>query len=262
MLEPENEFAVKYVGATRNPLFDATGEGDTVHYWKTPPRKLIIVHANIFFSCWAAFSVALFLGIRHCQEAYQKNDSMITHWTCLFTANFVVMASASRIWKYEDCAEDDYDDDLADSHFEKFCNRSLFAAFLGLLSGLSGVLICYLRLKIVDQIGSMLSLVAWCCAAVYVTYTYADVGPYENTGPGKDPGTLYFATWACVIISLKMASKLLIEIAVSEGAKEDPEVELGNISTKGGPAVKGPLEFEDAQEDEEVEEVEVVGVHA
>jgi hypothetical protein len=244
---------------------------DRVQNWKIPPRELLIFNANIFFSSWAAFIVALFLGIRHCQQAVEKYDSMITHWTGLFTASFVVMMSASRIWKDENCV-DDSDDDFEDLHFEKFCNRSLFAVILGVLSGVFGVVICFLRLKIVDQIGSMLSLVAWCCAAVYVTYSY-DVGPYENIGPGKDPGTLYFATWACLIISLKMASKLLIESAIPEYAKVAPQGEVGAVPTKGGPAVKDHHAFEEVPEDERVETytpeahlvhgaLNVAGVHA
>jgi hypothetical protein len=147
------------------------------------------------------------------------------------------MASASRSWKDEACV-DDSDDDFGDLHFEKFCNRSLFAAILRLLSGVSGVVICFLLLKIVDQIGSMLSLVTWCCVAVYVvSYSY-DVGPNENIGPGKDPGTLYFATWACLTISLKTASKLLIESAIPEYANVAPQGEGGSVPTKGGPEVK------------------------
>jgi hypothetical protein len=271
LLDPDNEFAVKYADSKRNPLVVVTR--DRVKNWKIPPRELVIFNANIFFSSWAAFIVALFLGIRHWQQDFDTYyHSMLTHWTCLFTASFVVMMSASRIWMAEDCVGDS-DDNFEDLHFEKFCNRTLFAVILGVLSGVAGVVICFLRLKIVDQIGSMLSLVAWCCAAVYITYSY-DVGPYENSaGPGKEPGTLYFGTWTCLIISLKMASKLLIESTIPEGAKVAPQVPT---KQGGGPEVKDHHDFKEVPEDELVEEVEtdtdahlvvhdaleVAGVHA
>jgi hypothetical protein len=227
---------------------------DVMQDLKIPPRKLSILHANIFFSSWAAFTIALFLGIGRCQQAFERYDSMSAHWTGLFTASFVVMASASHIWHDENCV-DDSDDGSEVLYFEEFCNRTMFAVILGLLSGLSGVVICFLRLKIVDHIGSMLSLLVWCFAAVYVTYTDANPSPYENIGPGKDPGTLYFATWACLIISLKIASKLLIETVIPDCAEDAPQGEVGDIPTEGGRVVKDH-DYEDSEE----EEVEIVAV--
>jgi hypothetical protein len=106
---------------------------------------------------------------------------------------------------------------------ERFCNRTMFAVVLGVLSGVFGVGFCFLRLKIADRIGSAIFLIAWSCAIAYVTY---DGSSYYSTGvgPGTHAGTLYFATWTCFIVSLKMTSKLLIEFFLIPAASEEDTI--------------------------------------
>jgi hypothetical protein len=84
--------------------------------------------------------------------------------------------SASCIWDDHHCHitilhnDQDYWEE-----FDTFCSRTLFALILGVLRGVSGVVISFLRLKIVDQIGSVIHLVVWCCAAAFVTYVLGSV---------------------------------------------------------------------------------------
>jgi hypothetical protein len=201
-----------------------------------------ILNANLFFSSWGAFIMAMMLGTSHFQKLFGRaDDKNLWHWVGFMTAGFIAMASASRIWK-DDC--ESMDDN-------ETCKCTLFAVILGVISGISGLILVLVPIKMVGQVWSFFLLAAWCFAAGYVTF---------EQGPGTMMGTLYFSTWASVFFSLNVAATSVHEFI---GTGTDTTEEVDAAETPETDAAETPEVGKTAEvnakgaegEDEEIEEV-------
>jgi hypothetical protein len=110
---------------------------------------------------------------------------------------------AIRLYKSSHCDDDDVVDffDLDD-----FCNRTVFAISIGVVSGCIAFIWIFCGAKlpaIADVIMGWLMLIAWVFAVGYITF--GD----DDDSPAKNIGNLYFATWTSFIISCLLASSSL-----------------------------------------------------
>jgi putative Mn2+ efflux pump MntP len=193
---------------------------------------------NIFFSSWGAFITAMLLATSLFQKFFERHDDKnLFHWVGFGTAAVIVMASASRFWQENNCENADDSDST--------CKRTMFAIVLGAISGLVGFGLVMLRVRIVEQIGSIFLLAVWCFAAGYITY---------DQGPGNAVGTLYFSTWAALFFALNVAAvsiKELFEAATTSTNTEETAPAGAPVAGKPGADPKAAL-----GEDQESEEVE------
>jgi hypothetical protein len=172
-----------------------------------------IGNANLYFFSWGSLITSLMLATKFYQETMVKHERMGMHWVCLSTASFVVMSSAIREWQDQDCADNGSD----------YCNRTTLALIIGVISGGTAFAMFILRNEMLEKIGSFTLLAAWCFGAAYVTF---------DKGPGASAGTLYFSTWANLMLSLNMAATFLKEMFPIVPGGNEGEAE-GDTDAKG-----------------------------
>lgn len=150
-------------------------------------------------------------------------------WTAFAASCFVVMSSAVRLFKNEEC--DDVDSGDAN---DEFCDRTKLAVSLGAICGVVGVVWVGLGAcfpAIVDAILGMAMLAAWCFGVGYITF-----GGLK--APAQDLGNLYFATWASFILAVKLtgdgAGKVfgMFTRTEEEPAAEEPTDEHQEVAPK------------------------------
>ena len=199
-----------------------------------------IVNGNIFFSSWGAFITAMLLATSLFQKFFaRQDDKTLFHWVGFGTATCIVMARASRFWQDNNC------ETTGDS--DSSCKRTMFAIVLGVISGLICCGLIMLRVRIVEQIGSIFLLAAWCFAAGYITF---------DQGPGTAVGTLYFSTWAALFFALNVAAlsvKELFEAAAATFTNAD-ETAPAEAPVADKPEADPKASVGEDQESEEVEE--------
>jgi len=167
-MNPENEIAVRGIAAL---------------------RETTVINANLYFFSWGAFAACLFLTGSLMQESagidLKATPRKTVGWTCLTASSLVVMGSAVRIFKTQDC------NDVSDS----FCKRTKFAVSLGavgfFLAGILTVLAAQGLNLACETASATLMLCLWCFGLGYLTF---------GESPGNDVGNLYFATWFSFII--------------------------------------------------------------
>lgn len=156
-----------------------------------------IKNANLYFSTWCTFFMALFVFTHFIQNVYKvaagtKNAKFEKSlWVLLIATSLVVMTSATRLWKNRSCQ------DLDTSH----CRRLEYAFSIGAISGI----LCFVWLLVgarchivLDAIFSIIMLIVWCLAVAYTTFGEA--------APAYNLGNLYFATWFSFAISCRLTS--------------------------------------------------------
>jgi hypothetical protein len=158
----------------------------------------------------------------------------------LFTLYRLTLFSAIRLYKAADC------DDINDG--TDFCDRTTFAMSIGLVSGVIALIWMVLGARlpaIADVILGWLMFVAWIFAIGYITF-----GNDEDV-PARNPGNLYFATWAGFILACLLASDSLrsLFLATCGGNKGETS------TTEEAKADKAAAE-EDVAVDEELASVE------
>jgi hypothetical protein len=164
--------------------------------------------ANLFFSSWAALTLSLVLIVKSAQHVLGIHNTSTIGWVGLATANFITMAAAAQVWNDTDCG------DVDGGSKETYCNRTGFAIILGLVSGVAAVGMFLLRHKMVLQLASMISLVAWCFGVAYITY---------EQGPGNKVGVLFFSTWTTLAVSLYLAVNSVKDFIADHGAQSGEE---------------------------------------
>ena len=178
--------------------------------------------------------------MKHYQHFMDKQDDMIMHWLGFAAASLVAMMAAARLW------QDDYICQKPVHKAEHFCRRSFFTFVFGALSGIVAVFMAFTNVKKLQFPLSFLLFVAWCCAAGYDTF---------KDGPAVTLATFYFATWASVILALKMAAKSLHELLNRDKTEEPTPQEVQTETGKSDPVPEQPkAEHEEVHEHEEVEE--------
>jgi hypothetical protein len=133
---------------------------------------------------------------------------------------------AVRLYKSRNCNGDD-DDFFGGSFTEQdaFCNRTIFAISIGVVSGCVSFIwmIFGARLPaLADVIMGWLMLTGWVFAILNITF--GD----EGEAPARNIGNLYFATWAGFIISCLLASSNLRAMFVTAGSEGNE----GEITTE------------------------------
>jgi hypothetical protein len=186
--------------------------------------------ANLFFSSWAAFTLSLVLFIKSSQHILGVHGTSTMEWVGLATANFITMAVGAQGWNDSDCG------DVDGGNEEIYCDRTGFAIILGLVSGVAAVGMSLLRHKMVLQLASIISLVAWCFGVAYITY---------EKGPGNKVGVLFCSTWTSLVISLYLAVKSVQEF-IADRAQSGEE---GVTAAKDDDTDEHPMHDEESPEE-------------
>lgn len=196
----------------------------------------MVVNANLFFSSWLAFIVAMkmFVDIFPTLVMGDRASTFNAHWVYFGTASLIAMSNASRFWK-----------EFCDSTDEKVCGRSVFGIVLGALGGLFAVIFTVFQHELIEQIWSLLFLGAWCFAVGYLTF---------NDGPALLVGTYYFSVWTSFLIALRMGTTALT--AIYSRLMGDDESNDAAPNDAGATPEGGKVAEETDKHDEEEQEKE------
>jgi hypothetical protein len=167
-------------------------------------KSRVILDANLFFSSWGAFVIALMLVTQCYKHIFEVSGNHTLVWVAFATSSFISMSSAGRKWQDEDCGNREF-------AYSDYCQRSSFAVILGLVSGVVGVAMVLSTNRTVMQATSIALLAAWCVGVAKTTY---------NDGPGKDVSVLYFSTWTSLSLALHMASMAMRDFCASDRCKK------------------------------------------
>jgi uncharacterized membrane protein len=188
-----------------------------------------VLFANAFFSAWGCFILAMWLFFGHTQVQFKREDNETWFTWGGFSVSCLVVLSASVVFWGDFCENLD----------DAVCSRAMLGIVLSAMSAVMGIGLMFQPDKRAEQWASLVLFVAWCFAVSFITY---------NTGHGVAVGTLYFATWICMLLSMHVATKSLWEWmkerntpAAAEEAAPDDKMEGGDKAAGG---------------DEEEEEVE------
>lgn len=208
-----------------------------------------ILNSNMFFSAWGALIASLLLATRHYELYFKREDEKhLYHWVGFATAGLITMCETAIFWKDADCR---------DSEGVDVCNRSISGFILGAISCLVGFTIVLGKVRVeLAQLVSGVMLVVWCIGVAYLTY---------NDGPGINVGIVYFASWACLLFVLAIATPACLEAShkfFAVSTTQPTTTEQGDTAPMKDDVVKEEVTKDEVVDTkaagEEVEEVEEI----
>lgn len=185
------------------------------------------LNANLYFSSWLAFFVALWIAGDLAKELYGVDvmgvaspvaKSRRGKWYALIATSVIVMSSSVRVFRAFPCSADT----LAKS---PTCRQTKFAISAGVIGTLFAMAATIYMAK-----GNFSRRSDWCSSAIMVIIWSFGLGFITfGSGPGQNIGNLYFSTWGSFILSVLLAGESyreylgLREQAVNGGATSEEQ---------------------------------------
>ena len=120
-----------------------------------------ILDANLYFFSWAGFIMSLLLLIGwysggRGEEAIGIAREQAVTWGSLAAASFIVMVSATRIFRSRNCKD-------SFSNEEKLCRRTAFGIAAGAFSGVVGFVLIFLgkNVNITTTVTAVVLAIMW-----------------------------------------------------------------------------------------------------
>ena len=200
-----------------------------------------VINPNLYFASWAAIIMSAFIFIGSMKNMLgdmslfsTPSDFPFTTWAGLCLTSFVVMASATRVYKDENCDDRDGID---------FCDRTKFALGAGIGSTILSFVMMWMGGRsfmrgMMDASMACVLLVLWSFGIAYITFGQADVRP------APEISNLYFSTWGSFGISLRLAASEvfgLFDSFMGGGATESTETKDDKKEEEAG-GVEEPID--------------------
>jgi hypothetical protein len=189
-----------------------------------------VENANLYFASWGAFLCILWISGSLGKELYGLDIAgMATplaktkrgKYYALVAASLVVLGASIRVFKAFKCTEDAMQQ-------APTCRKTKFAISAGVIGTVDAALTTLLAAsgrmsQPSEWCGSLVMLIIWCFGLGYITF---------GSGPGHSIGNLYFATWACFVLSVLLCAESYMEYlghrergmgTMNEDAEEVPE---------------------------------------
>ena len=166
-----------------------------------------VENANLYFASWLSFFCVLWICFNLGKEVYGMDiildyarpiaKSKQGHWYALVAASLVVTSASVRVFKADDCS-------IAAMKNAPICKQTKFAISAGVIATLVSTAVTILMARgralpmQYEFLSSIVMFVIWCFGMGFITF---------GEGPGHAIGNLYFATWACFVLSILICSE-------------------------------------------------------
>jgi len=203
-------------------------------------------NANLYFSAWGAF-VGIFIicgslakemfGYNMFQMAGSVANSQRGHWYALLGASVIVLGSSIRVLKSFKCNLEVMQSAPTCRETKFAISASVFATLVALgatYGSVRGLIVAFQECMLAG-----IMMILWCFGLIFVTF---------GEGPGHSIGNLFFATWACFLLSVLLTAETYRAYVASMYQHESPRVQdsaMGPEDDEEAPMETIPVQDDD-----------------
>lgn len=201
--------------------------------------------ATLYVATWACFLIVLYMASTLFKDSLDFIDlsqvsTQVVRWYCLAAGGMVVAGSSTRILRTTDCRGDGAT--LNYFFTEIYCKRTKLAIAIGVITFVISFFMAFaLALKIplpanAEKAVSSTIFILWCFGIGFLTF--GD----EYTSPASTISNLYFASWACFVLTVFLFSHAFVAGAQDKDGTDaqQQQQQAGQEGSAAQPSVVTP----------------------
>lgn len=164
-------------------------------------RDFMIEDANLYFSSWGAFILAIYVAVSVAKEKnfQAAKDYYFKRWVWFLISSIVAMSAASRMFKKSPCTSSDASDYCEDLRIGiALSTISLAITLLMAAATFRMTVTTSLKEGPIHMLGMFVAcflLILWAICVGFLTF---------SNGPGSEVGNLFFSTWISFVLAIDL----------------------------------------------------------